>query len=357
MRLCAFVCGLFLSTIVLGQTKPEFSGVFLRTSIDSPDQSPFRVLDPLVLEIKESADTLRFTTMQNGAAATTTYKIDGTKSTNVNRWGQQSVDRLKFKSQKLVTEGLLTGPPGMPMIATGRRVKEEWELSPDHDTLTVRRRFESQRGSMLDVIEKEKYERKASLSAALQEASAASGTSKCNNLPLLGLDRKTAEYSRKYDEGALVGHTVFQRLDQCVLFIADLSSPYFKGLERINKLGQVEFHKNGNPTSDYPDSVVLEIQPHVHQCSPWLDGYEYEAEVVPPEFLNLRFQLKWLGSKTQELGEIEAELRTEPWPELRPPERFYRLQVPTKNLRLTDTLEIHILSPSGKQLACITGHL
>jgi hypothetical protein len=78
---------------------------------------------------------------------------------------------------------------------------------------------------------------------------------------------------------------------------------------------------------------------------------------VLPELLGLRFRVRWTGSSTHDLGEVEPELLTEPWPELRPPERFHRMQIPSKGVPLSDSLEIRILTKAGNQIGCISGHI
>src|SRR5208282_6027923 len=77
----------------------------------------------------------------------------------------------------------------------------------------------------------------------------------------------------------------------------------------------------------------------------------------PAELFSLRFQVRWTGSSTRELGELPSELLSEPWPEQREPEHFYRIEIPAKGVPLEDSLEIRILTRTGEQIGCIRGNI
>jgi hypothetical protein len=123
--------------------------------------------------------------------------------------------------------------------------------------------------------------------------------------------------------------------------------------------------RNGQPVTAYPDNILLDVEPKVWHCPGWwvttpspsLAADALQLFPLPPELLDLRFELVWKGSQRRELGEVPAEFKAEPFTELRKAERFFRLEVSSKDVLLTDSLEIHVLSRSGKQLACIQGRL
>jgi hypothetical protein len=368
-----FICGLLFSSLALAQDVPDFSGTFLRSSVDSQAPAGYAVADPILLEVKQSAESLELTATQNGATANIDYRLDGAAAGNKNLWGVPSSSQARLKGQSLEIESSMEqGTIRLPPAARGLHVKENWTLSPDGLTLTIRRTYEFQNTPSFNFTEKETYARQISLAAVAAKTDAASGASRCNSpspaVQQLGAGphaiARTAEQNGKtipYNDGALLGETVFQQLGRCVEFSADVSSPFFNGLERTGKPDHFEFHKNGSSISNYPDSVVLEVEPVIRQCLPWASALgpfgTSRASVLPQEFLDLRFHLKWTGSETRDLPNLASELLTEPWTELRPPEKFYRLTVPTKGVLLTDTLEIQILSSSGEQIACITGHI
>ena len=78
---------------------------------------------------------------------------------------------------------------------------------------------------------------------------------------------------------------------------------------------------------------------------------------LPPELLGLRFRVKWAGSSIRDLGEVEPEIVSEPWTELRAPEKVYRVEIPSKGVPLSDSLEVRILTKAGNQIGCISGHI
>lgn len=57
------------------------------------------------------------------------------------------------------------------------------------------------------------------------------------------------------------------------------------------------------------------------------------------------------------MSSFSFELVAEPWQEIRPPYRFYRLQIPAQGVPLTDDLEVYIFMQDGIQIGCINGHI
>jgi hypothetical protein len=165
--------------------------------------------------------------------------------------------------------------------------------------------------------------------------------------------------TKDWDEAEL-GFTAYRQLDACFLFDAGLWGGFFKGLERSDTAKGPQFRKSGQVVSGFPDDVVLEVVTKVGDCAPGslsILSLITSVSPLPPELLGLRFRVKWTGSSIRDLGEVQAEPRTEPWPELRKPERFYRIEIPSKGVLLTDNLEIRILTKAGNQIGCISGHM
>ena len=358
MHLRIFVYGSFLvSTLAFAQTSPDFSGVYLSSPVKRQPPIPGAV-EPVVLEVKQSADSFDVTTAQNGVSAATHYRFGAVPSRGVNGRRVPQLAGVRLKDEKLLIEYQVERPSSV-LEPGPRKVKETWELSQDRQTLTVTRKYEFASSPSDHFTEVATYSRQISLNAALAVADAASNMSKCNSF----MPPSTQEKNVKYDVGARLGTTSFRQLDRYVLFSADLSGQLFDGLERIRQADGFEFLKNRQVVSKYSDFVILEIEPQVFHLSPWVERVllgtisQLPNTVLPDEFLNLRFKLKWIGSAVRELGEVEAELLTEPWTELRPPSKFYRLQVAAKDVPLTDNLEIRILTAGGKQIGCISGHI
>jgi hypothetical protein len=57
------------------------------------------------------------------------------------------------------------------------------------------------------------------------------------------------------------------------------------------------------------------------------------------------------------MGEVPADLETYPVAKGQVLEGRYNMEVPVSDVPITDSLEIHILSPDGTQLGCINGHI
>lgn len=157
----------------------------------------------------------------------------------------------------------------------------------------------------------------------------------------------------EYDGTVPFGTLSLPPVKQCVSFYADLSADkFFNGLERIRRSNQVEFRKNHQPVLVYPDLVVMELWAFGNCGS----GPDKITAPLPPELHNLRFRATWMGSVQRDLGYVGSELLTEPWTESGPVRQFYRLQIPAKDVPLTDELEVHIFSKNGTELGCMRGH-
>jgi len=333
----------------LAQPIPDFSGVFLRNPLGSHD--PFTELTgfeaPLVLNIKQGADTLQVTVMQNGAQATRVYDLSGKPSINASTEGVRMKSRIRFKGDKLVIKSEEAGR-WSPVI--GLPAEETWMLSPDRQTLTIRVR---------DSRQLETYARQTSLPEALEKAREASGMNKCNGFPPTLAKLSTP----KLNQGVFLGLTGFQQLGWEVLFQAGLGGEFFDDLTRTDAPGALEFRRKGKHVPAYSGSLILEVAPRVTRAmsdtrwDPWPWQPLVGNERLPEWLLALRFRIKWVDSESRELGEVPSELRQEPWPELSTPEKWYRLEIPAQDVPLTDNLEIHILSAAGNQLGCISGHI
>jgi len=131
-----------------------------------------------------------------------------------------------------------------------------------------------------------------------------------------------------------------------------MDQPFFNGLEQVRTARGTEFRKNGHVVQSYPESFVITMRP-VTICQPDC----IKNAVIPPELWDLHFKARWLGSGWKNLRVIESKMITEPWPELGPWRIFYRLQIPAKDVPLTDFLELHMLSKGGKEIGCMRPHL
>ena len=353
-----FLILLLCSSSVYAQGRPDFSGIFFRTGVleghhgKKQDLRP-EVAPPLVLVVSQTAKLLGVTATQNGATITSSYRLDGTESRNSGYNGVQTVDRAKFKNQKLLIESSVVAISGTVINVGGLHVKQTWEMASDRQTLTIRTTFPFQ-GHLGNEI----YERMPTFDVASAKAEAASEMNKCNTLPLFLTNQ--VQVQRQYSGESFLSFTSFQQFNRRVSFTAHLEGSFFQKLVRIDGPGGGKFFKNGQRVETFPESVRLEVEPWVFDYSRWDPHLFLMApwpSKIPEEFLELRFHLRWTGSESRDLGEVRSKLITEVWPELRLPWKWYTLEVPAKNVSLTDNLEIRILSSAGKQLGCISGHI
>jgi len=299
---------------------------------------------PLILVVIQTADAIDTTKIQNGSKVTSHYVLNGSKSKKVRPPGSATMGRAEFKNETLLIEY------NTPLPRLGGSlfpVKEKRQLSRDSRTLTIR---------PLRQGETETYTRQASMDSALARASE---TSLMNRFACLRLPFPANARTKDWDEAEL-GFTAYRQLNSCTLFDAGFWGDFFKGLERSETPNGTQFRKSSHLVSKFPDRVVLEVVTKVSDCGPeslWIIPVITSATTLPPELLGLHFRVKWTGSSMRDLGEVEPELLTEPWPEFRQPETFYRIEIPSKGMLLTDNLEIRILTKTGKQIGCISGHI
>ncbi len=304
--------------------------------------------------VLQSPVTLRVMRFQNGATNVGIYEIDD----------QDSPVKVSFKRNKMLFEysvEIVTSIKstqccfGLGTVQESK-VKETWLLSGDRQELTIARVYDGG-----DTV-KEVFRKKSSLEDARKEAEADSGVNRCNNVTMSNVTMLGEANTRKLDEGRLVGVTSYQQLGRCFSFSAVLASPAFKGLERTQRDGRTEYRRNSARVTEYPDSVVVELE--VNQGSEWCraegipaaDTYFYPDDVFAG-LIKPRFMLRWLGTKERDLGEVSFELKTEPWSELREPYKYFRAEIPTDKMPLSDELEVLFFTSDGKQIGCIRSHL
>lgn len=338
------------------QSIPNFSGVFLRQYIEDHGITTFitGAENPLILDIKQGADTLRVTEIQHGVQATDVYDLSGKTSMNASPDGVRSKDQVKFHDGRLVLKSQWRNPRNAgPDLVT----EQTWELSSDLQTLTIQPKINA-RGLSRDSRRIAVFARQVSMRDALEKAQAASAMNNCKVAPhpfgwVTRLDRS---------RGVVLGHTDFDELVWTVGFDAYLRGDFFSGLRRTDAAEQAGFRKNGQLIQTYDGPLTLEVIPYMKPHPRYLFStmgavMGWGDPHLPGWLLNLRFRIKWVGSESRDLGEVPAELGHEPWPDESHPRKMYQIAVPAQDVPLTDGLEVHILSPAGTQLGCIRGHI
>jgi hypothetical protein len=337
-----FVVLLVLAGCASAQAKPDFSGIFLRT--ETAEQRHTTPAVPRILEVKQTVKEIVTTATQNGETAVVHYRLDSKKSGKV---------YARLKGDNLVVKGTITrqwlGPALLvPGFSATENLTKTWELSPDGQRLVIRTKAD------IGVPDSDTYVREPSMEAAQTAGSAARHD--CD------APSKIAAFTRKtpvadYGEGVRLGTASLERLTSSVFYDAVISDDFFKHLEQTEEHGRPRFRKNGQTVTAYTGDIVLEVVPHPNFFSDELGVWEPIGPLPPDPVLNLRFMVRWLGAEQAELGEVQSDLRYEPWREQANPIVFYRMRIPARDIPLTDDLEVVILSETGEQLACIEGHL
>jgi hypothetical protein len=341
MRL--FITVLLFSSLSPAQIKADFSGIFLRTQYMVRGHS--EPTDPRILEIKQTADEVVATATQNGETVVAHYRLDGKKSEKVQaRLKGKNLILKTIVQQQWQTAGLV-GPE-----VVSESLEEKWELSPDAQQLVILTK------PGVGTSESDIYIREPSLEAA-QNAARSAGAKNCETaLPISAL-RKEKEATWRYDQGADLGLALFRQITRCVLYDAVLSGDFFKNLERTKESSQAQFRKKGQPITTYTGDIVLEVGLHPTACSGEVGNWAPTGPSRPEVIHDLRFMVRWLGAKSQDVGEVQSEFLREPWRELNTPYDFYRMQIPARDVPLADDLEVLIFSNDGEQLACVKGHI
>jgi hypothetical protein len=302
----------------------------------------------------QGADTLKVIEMQNGAQATNVYDLRGRPMINVSPDGVRNKDRIKFKDGKLVMNSEVTDPR---FFTTPRLTKETWELSPDLQTLTIQPQIEPRGRLPRDFHRIETYTRQTSLRAALEKVQTTSGMNKCKSVPPLPGHRVSPNIFHGID----LGYTGFEELGWDVSFEARLVGEFFDNLIRTNSSESIEIRRDGKLVPTYSGSLTLEVTPGIRPHPGWefstMGAIMGRGNKPLPDWLQTpRFRIKWVGPENRDLGEVPSKFSQQPWSDLAP-FKWYLLVIPAQDVPLTDSLEIHILSPTGNQLGCISGHI
>lgn len=341
-------CISLTARILTAQSRPDFSGVFIRTSPTGQTSAT-----PVIFEISQSPQILSVTARLNGETHITNYDLRFIL--------QRGGATAQIKTKDFIVRSIAEWPPKLPVTrlgvvvpivssyATSRRTTEKWELSPDLQTLTIRRKYDYLDGKNItgsDDAEPDTFTRRPSLTSAIAEAGQV--TEQCSSKPSFPQSGKNTNI--KYDDGVVIGSTFFQQISRCMSLSAILSAKKF---ERISTAQGDQFLLDSKPVTTFPDMVTLEISPE-QVCTTGLNN-TINAPVVHQE--DFSFQIKWRGDTERDLGTIEAKLLQEPWPELSTPQQFFRLEIPANGIPFNDSLEIRISNREGKHLGCIMGHI
>jgi hypothetical protein len=205
------------------------------------------------------------------------------------------------------------------------------------------------------IIPTEIYARQANLEAALEEAAKTSSMDNC-----VPSERFPVTHSRRFPGGVAFGGTDFRQLGWTEDFEVSLTGEFFTNLRILPTPGGVEFRRNNELATKIAGSLTLTVRPVIRKEPHWMGS---SASMVTggwrftDALKDMRFHVLWAGSKPRDLGEIPATLETSSYRKGFPLEGAYTMDVPAEDIPITDNLEVHILSPAGVQLGCMSGHL
>jgi hypothetical protein len=146
---------LALTLPALPQQSPHFSGVYTLKSFtrsDSAGGGKFREqtsAPKTTLNISQGTDALDATfRFSSGKTVTLKYKLDDSESKNVDPDGSPTTDRAKLKGRELMVRSTMKIAAGDLKGSEVHRT-ENWELSKDLKTLTIRQQSDIPGAHML----------------------------------------------------------------------------------------------------------------------------------------------------------------------------------------------------------------
>jgi hypothetical protein len=341
--LLALTASFLAVQVSAAQTRPDFSGIFLRTGTRT-GKGQFGPAVPRILEVKQTAAEVEVIAIENGETALVHYRFESERSDSV---------QAKLKEDKLVLKAKFDPQfPGAGVYQQAPHVaQEDWVLSADGRILTLGwKDYDGISGV-------ETYLREPDLQAARAGAERAAEGRVCEH-PLPSPTRGNQTRPAMMDEnGVELGFASFEQITFCTSYSVVLSGEFFKGLQSKQGANQTTFQKSGKVVTQYMGDLTLEVSPHSWACGgeigTWVSGER--RQIDPLE--RLRFMVRWLGSTEDDLGEVHSELLHQPWRENYPAEVFFRMRVPADNIPLQDNLEVVIFSEDGQQLACVRGRV
>jgi len=138
------------------------------------------------------------------------------------------------------------------------------------------------------------------------------------------------------------------------------SEAFFDGLERVrgpHELGS-RYHKGATVVTEFPESLLVGVDVAPGMCELGEMGVGPHAPLVWDErfMRSWRFRLTWVRGPQRTPVDI---ISTEGWKPVRtmtgPPHWIYYFLVRSKNIAITTSLELEVLSPEGQDLARLVG--
>ncbi len=132
-----------------------------------------------------------------------------------------------------------------------------------------------------------------------------------------------------------------------------MSSPEFRGLERIDTASGTEFRRSKKDVSEFPDKIDVEVWAVPYLCGS-LDRDKQPRDLGADTVGALTFRFSWKHElelrPAQTLDSVKKHFQTgNIW--------FFYIRVKGTEIPLTDHLILHILDREGTERAKLSGRL
>lgn len=143
----------------------------------------------------------------------------------------------------------------------------------------------------------------------------------------------------------------------CVVLRTSMSAGhFFDGLKRVETSQGWEFRKGSQPVDHFPDKVFIEVEGRIVNCSPKSSVRHVPGS--PADLMNsLRFEAQWKrGPELRPVQIVSVEARRPPFEELKET-WVYTVAIPGRDVPLTDSLVLYVLSQAGERVTRISARL
>jgi|LakMenEpi03Aug12_release.lakeMendotaPanAssembly.Ray.scaffolds.fasta_scaffold814713_1 hypothetical protein len=119
-----------------GADQPDFSGSYTLSEIKGSQKAD--KFTPLVLRVVQKEHNIEITRIEDGKATSNSFKLDGSKSAYTNVDAVKGVGSARLKGKGLIIETEIASRPYPNKPSVQIKEKQQWKLSPDLKTLTIR---------------------------------------------------------------------------------------------------------------------------------------------------------------------------------------------------------------------------
>lgn len=188
----------------------------------------------------------------------------------------------------------------------------------------------------------------------------------CNTSWYTSVVAHSKEKKKIYSEWIPLGSDEYKSGNTCAVFVARLNSDEMKGIERRRGKSGIEFRRRHASVANFPDKVSLVVELlgcQLPGTSPGVSDYDIflpKGNRAPPpaELKNLAFIVTAVSpSARRQLAVATVKMNVESFSENHIPQVWYHFPIATKDIPITDLIEVEVRLPEGKPLACIRGGL